>query len=73
VVYARGAGIHEAEKFFGISIQPEKEIVMIIVERDNRSSIMQEISKEAGLNTPGRGLSFSLPVTHVAGIVHLEK
>ena len=29
IISARGAGIHEAEKFLGFSIQPEKEIVLI--------------------------------------------
>ena len=35
IVHARGTGIHEAEKFFGIIVQPEKEIVLILTEREN--------------------------------------
>ena len=31
VLHARGTGVHEAEKFFGISIQPEKEMVLTLV------------------------------------------
>ena len=26
IMHARGTGIHEAERFFGVSIQPEKEL-----------------------------------------------
>lgn len=73
VMYARGAGIHEAEKFFGISIQPEKEVVLILVKHEEKNTIMQAIAKEAGLNREGRGLSFSLPVDDVVGIVHMMK
>ena len=32
IINARGTANHEAEKFFGISISSEKEIVMIIVD-----------------------------------------
>lgn len=68
VFNARGAGAHDAEKFFGITIQPEKEILMILVEKEKRNAVMQAISKSAGLNTEGQGLSFSLPVEDVLGV-----
>lgn len=71
VLNARGAGIHEAEKFFGITIQPEKDIVLILTENELKKPIMQAIKKEAGLNKEGRGLSFSLPVDEICGIVHM--
>ncbi len=73
VLYGRGAGIDEAEKFFGISIQPEKEIVLILLRKEEKQKVMQAICQAAGLSTEGRGLSFSLPVDEVAGIVHLMK
>ncbi|HAQ40053.1 MAG TPA: transcriptional regulator [Clostridiales bacterium] len=72
VLNARGAGVHEAEKFFGISIQPEKDVVLILVKREYRKQIMHAIRNEAGLNKEGRGLSFSIPVEDVCGIVHMN-
>lgn len=68
VLQARGAGSHEAEKFFGISIQPEKEIVLILTEAETKRAIMKAVCQSAGLNTPGRGLTFSLPVDDVLGM-----
>ncbi len=73
VVHARGSGIHETERFFGIAIQPEKEIVLILIARDSRHSVMKAVSEKAGLATPGKGIAFSLPVDDVAGITHLMK
>lgn len=73
ILHARGAGIHEAEKFFGIAIQPEKEVVLLLVPKVQRAEIMSGIARSAGLNTEGRGLAFSLPVEDVTGIVHLLK
>ncbi len=73
ILHARGTGVHEAAQFFGISIQPEKEIVMILIGRAERDSVMRQICEHAGLNTEGRGMVFSLPVDEVAGIVHMMK
>ena len=73
VLHARGSGIREAERFFGIQIQPEKEVVLILVQTGEKDVIMRAIVKEAGLNSEGHGMAFSLPVDDVAGIVHLMR
>ncbi len=73
VLHARGTGIHEAEEFFGVSIQPEKDVVLILVESENKKAIMQEIYKKAGLATEGRGMCLSVPVNDVVGIVHYDR
>ena len=70
IFYARGTGIHEVEKFFGISVQPEKEVILNLVKHQLTKKIMHAIVEEAGLCTPGRGLSFSLPVEDVVGVLH---
>lgn len=71
VVYARGVGIHETEMFFGIAIQPEKEMVLILTQKDKSADIMMAICEQAGLSKEGKGVSFSLPVDDVIGIAHL--
>ncbi len=68
VLHGRSAAREEAEKFFGITIQPEKEVVLILLRRDQKHAVMQEICKSAGLSTPGHGFSFSLPVEDVMGM-----
>lgn len=70
VFYARGTGIHEVESFFGIRIQPEKEVMLSLVHHDQTKEVMQAIMKETGLDTPGRGIAFVLPVEDVAGTFH---
>jgi nitrogen regulatory protein PII len=69
VIYARGTGIHETEKFLNISIQPEKEMVLIVVSRESVRDVTHAILEKAGLRTEGRGISFTLPVTDVVGVV----
>jgi nitrogen regulatory protein PII len=67
VLYARGTGIHATEKFMDIDIQPEKEIVLTLVNRAAVRKIMHDILKAGGLRTKGRGISFTLPVTDLVG------
>ncbi len=68
VIHARGTAASEAERMFNITVQPEKEIVLIIVPVDLRDNILHALYKSVGLNTPGQGIAFSLPVDRVVGI-----
>lgn len=70
-LHAQGTTNEEIQKFFGISIMPEKEIVITVTTRDKKKEIMQQIAKEAGFSQPGRGISFSIPVDAVAGTTRL--
>lgn len=71
VVHARGAGTREASQFFGITIQPEKEMVLILVTHDRKVPVMQAITRGAGLHSEGHGLVFSLPVNDVMGVARM--
>lgn len=68
VVNGRGIGHDDAEKFLGLSIQSEKEIVTILVKKELKSQIMHEISVVAGLNTDAKGILLSLPVDSIVGL-----
>jgi len=68
LLHARGIGYEEAEKFLGISIQAEKEIVTILSPRDKTQAIMQAICNQCGVKTKARGAVLSLPVSHVTGL-----
>ncbi|MDR1574185.1 MAG: P-II family nitrogen regulator [Clostridiales Family XIII bacterium] len=68
IFYARGTGVHEVEKFFAVSIQPEKEVLLTLVRKEETRNVMESIVKTAGLKTEGKGLAIALPVSNVAGI-----
>lgn len=68
LLHGLGMGGEEAAKFLGISIQPEKDIVLIVVEREDRENVMQHILNDAGLLTEYRGICFSLPVDSALGL-----
>ena len=68
VFRARGTANLEAEKLLNIMLQPEKEVVMILVDSSIKDDILHALYKAVGLNTPGQGIVFSLPVDQVVGI-----
>ena len=73
VFHARGTANPEAENFFKITIQPEKEVVMILVSSDITDDILHAIYKEVGLNSPGQGIAFTLPVDAAVGLPKIEE
>lgn len=68
VMNAKGTANKEAEQFFNIAIQPEKEVVMILVHKDIKDDVLHAIYKNAGLKSEGSGIAFSMPVNHVVGL-----
>lgn len=68
IIHARRTGIEDAVKFFGVSLQAEKEIVAIVIAKEQKSELMQAISKLCGMKTDARGIVISLPVDSCAGI-----
>ncbi len=68
VLHARGTASKEAEEFFHITVQPDKEIVMILVPSEIRDNVLHAVYQAAGLKTAGQGISFSVPVTNTVGL-----
>ena len=68
VIRGRGTANAEAEKLYGIAIQPEKEIVMILVDSAIKNDILHALYRAVGLNTPGQGIAFSMPVDAAVGL-----
>jgi nitrogen regulatory protein PII len=62
VLRARGSANPEAEEFFNISIQPDKEMLMIVVPKDIKDDVFRSIYQDAGLGKDAQGIVFSLPV-----------
>lgn len=68
ILNARGTANKEAESFFKIAIQPEKEIVMILVDSKIKDDVLHALYQKAGLDTMGQGIAFALPVDEVVGL-----
>ena len=65
-IRAKGTGAG-AQKFFGITLAEEKEIVFIVSDQTKKKEIMKAIKQKAGIDTKAHALVFSLPVSDTAG------
>ena len=68
IIHARGTANPNAEKEFQITINPEKDVVLITVISEIKDNILKAIYNEVGIGTNANGVAFSLPVTNVIGI-----
>lgn len=74
ILFARGTNINEAtDSFMGVAIQPEKDIVLTLVETSKKHEVMNEICNKANLDQGNRGICFSIPVSNVAGLKGIIK
>ncbi len=66
VIRARWTGAGEVEKFVGITLQAEKEVLAIVAPARERNIIMEEIDRVHGLRTSAQGMVISLPIEQTA-------
>ncbi len=72
VIHAKGTGMESADKFLGVTLASEKELIFIVVKKEQKNAIMQAVMDEAGLSSPAKSVVFSLPVTETAGMRLME-
>ena len=68
VFHTRRVESDDAAAFWGISIQEEREIVMILAKKEQKKAIMEAVSENCGAKTDAHGIVISLPVESVAGL-----
>ena len=73
VIHAKGTGAEKAEKFLGVSIASEKEMLFMVAKKAGKNAIMNAIMEKAGLNSKAKAVVFSLPVTETAGMRLIEE
>ena len=65
-IRAKGTGAG-AQKFFGLTLAEEKEIIFIVSTNAKKKDIMKAIIHDAGPDSKAHALVFSLPVSETAG------
>ena len=73
ILNARGVAREKEATFFGITVHAEKEILMMVVEKDIRDKVLNALYSRMGMANKAQGIAFSLPVSDVAGLVQLEE
>ena len=71
ILNARGVVREEAAAFFGITLHADKEILMMVVEKDIKDKVLNALYSRMGMAKQAKGIAFSLPVSDVAGLVQI--
>lgn len=70
-ILGRGTGIREARKLLGICIDPEKEVVLTLIDSSLADTVLAAIVEAGKLNKPGHGIALVLNTKQISGIAHL--
>ena len=68
VFHSWRVGNEEALRFWKISVQEEREVVLILARKEDKLEIMQEIGKQCGIQSKAHGVVISLPMDSVVGL-----
>lgn len=67
IIHAQGAGAPHGT-ILGIAVDPQKEMILTVVDEETAEKAMAEIKDKAGKETPARAICFTMPVDKTAGI-----
>ena len=73
ILNARGVAREEEATFFGITIHAEKEILMMVVEKDIRDNVLNALYSRMGMDKKAQGIAFSLPISDVTGLMKIPE
>lgn len=68
ILHGRGTGAEIATRLLGMDVEPEKELVMILLPEEQVGPVTSALCEEFELNTPGHGILYVEPVLDVRGL-----
>ncbi len=72
-LHGKGSGIHDSGKFFGLEIEPEKDLVLVLVPQTLTNGILKVLADGLQMDKPGNGISFVLDVSKLIGVTQIGK
>ncbi|MDG5768017.1 P-II family nitrogen regulator [Balneolales bacterium ANBcel1] len=73
IMHGQGTGIEKCKTFWGIPLEPEKDVIFTVVSDEHAEEVLDIISKSVKMSKPGNGVAFILDITRFTGAVHLHK
>ncbi|RUM52589.1 MAG: P-II family nitrogen regulator [Methylococcus sp.] len=69
--HARGEGIKQSKTFFGLTLETQRDVLLLLVEEHLSRQILEEIAKAGEFDTkPGTGIAFQIDVEDAIGVMH---
>lgn len=71
---ARGEGIKQSKTFFGLTLEAQRDVLLLLVEEHLSRHILEEIARVAEFDSkPGTGIAFQIDVQDAVGVMHQVK
>lgn len=71
ITNARGEGIEQQKTFLGLTLEGQRDVVLMVVEEHRAREILEAIANEARFDEePGTGIAFQLDVEDALGVKH---
>lgn len=68
---ARGEGLEKSKTFFGLTLETQRDVALLLVEEHMSRKILERISDVARFDeTPGTGIAFQVDVEDAVGVKH---
>lgn len=68
IFYGRGTGHEEAKRLLSFQIESTKEAILILTDAASAEAIVEAVVRDFGLNEPGKGIIFTMPIKRVIGL-----
>lgn len=68
---ASGEGVEESKTFFGLTLETQRDVLLLLVEEHLSRHILEKVSEAGEFDTQkGAGIAFQIDVEDVVGIAH---
>ncbi len=68
---ARGEGLEASTTFLGLTLETQRDVLLLLVEEHLSRTILEAISKAAEFDSkPGTGIAFQIDVEDAVGVMH---
>ncbi|WP_290653059.1 transcriptional regulator [Aquisalimonas sp.] len=68
ILDARGIGTKEKKTFFGLTYEGSQSVLLFVLERQLSVKVLKQITRDLNLKSSSKGVVFTLPLEHIAGI-----
>ncbi len=68
ILDARGIGAKEKKTFFGLTYEGSQSVLVFVLEKKLSLTVLKNISRELDLKNQTKGVIFTIPLEHIAGI-----
>jgi nitrogen regulatory protein PII len=71
---ARGEGIEKSKTFFGLTLETQRDVILLVVEEHMSRSILEKIAEAGNFDQkPGSGIAFQVDLEDAVGVSHQVK